>query len=824
MKKTRRLLVASLVGLQMSMPVPTAAQEDFPPPPDFGDAFPPPAPTSAGAGTGGSAAAQAPSGLSKAQKDKFNRSGIEDISPENFPETIESFDFPNVEIADVIKTISELTGKNFIIDPGVRGKITIIAPSKITVAEAYKAFLSSLAINGFTVVPSGSFLKIKNARNAQRDSIETYSGSYYPSDDQMITRIIHLKHISAEIVNRELRILPSKDGEMSIYSPTNSIILSDYGSNIDRVMKIINQLDVPGFEEQLDVVQIKHAKAKDMADLIDKIVNKGQRSGAGGPTQGGFTSGTPRFSRAGGNQNSGSTSFFMAIPDDRTNTIIIVGNKSGILRVRKLISQLDFRIRPEDNGGVYVYYVKFGDAEKIAQVLQGITKDAAPKPAASSGPAGAFPAAGFGAAATTSEIFGGEVKITADKNTNSLVIVASKQDYEQVLTLLSKLDVARDQVYVEAIIMEMVVGDGMDYNIGYYKFSESGGKAGFNTFTDLSSLLSPAAGQGLTLPFGSNDQITINDPVSKTAVKMPSLLGFINFLKSNSKINILSTPQIVALDNQEAEIEVGEKVATAVQTTTNATGQQTFSATFEDATIKLTLKPFISPASETVRMEVKQSVKQPTTPVGPKTIQDNTLPLATRAIKTNIVVRNGDTAILGGLMKDTQREEMKKVPLLGDLPILGWLFKSKKTSIDKVNLLVFLTPKIIRTPSDNATVANKKLDQRIDFVKSQGGFDPHGGKAEEIRGSLAGTPSSSLLEDVSPRPRPIEPLKPATPPATPKEQPKTNPALDEALRLSEPPKSPEIQETSPASSSADAEDGLLLDEEEGADDSGILIE
>ncbi len=360
------------------------AQEDFPPPPpDFGESafpLPPPAPGSHDSGSAGKQMGSAGkagdtkkgAGLNKNQKQKFSQAGLEDITNENFPETIESFDFPNVEITDVIKAISELTGKNFIIDPGVRGKITIVAPSKITVAEAYKAFLSALAINGFTIVPSGSFLKVKSGRNAQRDSIETFSGTYYPNTDQMITRIIHLKHISAEQVNRDLRILPSKDGEMSVYTQTNSIILSDWGSNIDRVMKIINQLDVPGFEEQLEVVPIKFAKAKDLADLVDKIVNKGQSSkaGAGGIT-GGFGGGVPRFNtRSAGASSQQGASYFMAIPEERTNSIIIVGNKPGIERVKKLIARLDNRIKIEDQGGVFVYYVKHGEAKKLPKFFK----------------------------------------------------------------------------------------------------------------------------------------------------------------------------------------------------------------------------------------------------------------------------------------------------------------------------------------------------------------------------------------------------------------------------------------------------------------------
>ena len=203
--------------------------------------------------------------LTASQRAKFAKATPEDITAENSPEAIESFDFPNVDITDIVKAISELTGKNFIIDSTVRGKITIVAPSKITVAEAYKAFLSSLAINGFTVVPSGGFLKIRNARSAQRDNIDTYSGSYYPNTDQMITKIVHLKHITAEAIQQQLRLLTSSYGEMAPFSSTNSLIISDFGANIDRIMKILNQLDVPGFEEQLEVIGVKYTPAKNIS-------------------------------------------------------------------------------------------------------------------------------------------------------------------------------------------------------------------------------------------------------------------------------------------------------------------------------------------------------------------------------------------------------------------------------------------------------------------------------------------------------------------------------------------------------------------------------
>jgi general secretion pathway protein D len=740
MKKTISIGLASMMTAQLVSTSAHAQFEDFPPPPpppDFGDTSPPA--TSPGPGSGAPAAAGFKGGsptsgtgsdiLNKKTKDRLSTAATEDITTENFPETIESFDFPNVEITDLIKAIGELTGKNFIIDPGVRGKITIVAPSKISVAEAYKAFLSALAINGFTVVPSGSFLKVKSARNAQRDNIETFSGAYYPNSDQMITRIIHLKHISASQVNRDLRILPSKDGEMNIYEPTNSIIISDYGSNIDRVMKIIGQLDVPGFEEQLEVIPVKFAKAKDLADLVDKIVNKGSKSQSSAP--GTFTAGVPRFTRSQGASSQQGASFFMAIPDDRTNSIIVVGNKSGIVRVKKLIAQLDFKIRAEDSGGVYVYYVKYGDAEKIAQTMQGVTKDSTPKP----NPGGSLlsPIGMGGQMQAQESLFGGDVKITADKATNSLVITASKQDYEVVSNLLSKIDIASDQVFVEAIIMEMSATNADNWKLGYYQYGEGGyGKVGFNGGISLNDFVNPVGGAGAVISFGAGKNVTVTDPLTNTEKSIPSLLGLITFLKSVKKANILSTPQILTMNNQEGEIEVGDKIITAVNTSTGANGITTVSPVFEDATIKLTIKPFISPATDQIRMEVKQQVAQPSTVIPPAALASTSQSVAKRSIKTTITVANGDTAILGGLIKEQDIETINKVPLLGDIPILGWLFKSRETTKDKVNLLVFLTPKVIRAPSDNHKIINEKLDERLDNIKAQGGKDPWGKKVDKI--------------------------------------------------------------------------------------------
>lgn len=666
--------------------------------------------------------------ISEQTKMKFAEANTEDITNENFPDLIESFDYPNADIADVIKAISELTGKNFIVDPSVRGKITIIAPSQITVAEAYKAFLSALAINGMTVVPGDGFLKIKTARNAQRDAIETYSGAYYPTSDLMITRIVKLKYISADEVNKNLRILASKDGEIVPYPPTNSLIISDYGSNIDRIMKIINQLDVPGFEEQLEVIRIRYAKAKDIADLIDQIITKGE-----GRQSGGSFGGVPRFRRAtspdGGSTTSGAENYSLVLPDDRTNSIIVVGNQAGIEKIRKLVGRLDFRLRPEDAGGVYVYYVRYSEAEKIADTLNGIASESK-KAAETTNKAPAPTATGAPTGTSANIIFGGDVKVTADKITNSLIITASKPDYEVVKSLLSKLDIPRDQVFVKTVIMELGAQNKTGWGINYYQFDKNSGgvgRIGFRGTGSLDSLTNPANDSGAIIGFGGGGTFQLKGPGGAVLAEVPSLAGLINFFKTTTGANILSEPTIMALDNEEAEIEVGEKVPVAptIQTTGSTTSQ---SITREPVTIKLVITPYISPDSDSVQMKIKQEINQiSNTTVQATELAKSSIVTSTRNIKTQIVVNSGDTAVLGGLMQDKDGETVTKVPILGDIPILGWLFKSKTVDKEKRNLLVFITPKIVRNSEDNSSVLNQKLNERIEFIqRNMNGRDPFG--------------------------------------------------------------------------------------------------
>tara|TARA_B100001248_G_scaffold258777_1_gene243641 strand:+ start:611 stop:3109 length:2499 start_codon:yes stop_codon:yes gene_type:complete len=684
----------------------------------------------------------------------FSEAQPEDITNENYPDLIESFDYPNADIADVVKAISELTGKNFIIDPNIRGKITILAPSQITKAEAYKAFLSALAMNGFTVVPYGNFLKIKSVNEAKRDSINTYSGSYSPDTDQLITRIIHLKHISAEEVNRSLRILVSPKGEMAPYPPTNSLIVTDFGANIQRIMSILGQLDVAGFEEQLAVIPIKHAKAKDIAELIEQIIDQ-EAAGSANNRNSRRSRFSSRISRFNGAGSSSGAAFSQVIPDERTNAIIVVGNNQGIDKIRGLVRRLDYPLNPEDAGGVYVYYMKHAEAKAIADVLNGVAQDVKAQQEEDDGAPNNRRARNIELPDGTNEtFFGGDVKITADESINSLIITANRQDYESVKNLLTKLDIPRNQVNVEVIIMEIAATGSRNWGMSTYKFEDTGNpdsngiaRTGFNAGNLNQMIQKDFSSDGFVLGFGGGDEIEID--IAGTDITIPNLISFISFIQSVTDANIMSQPNITVLDNTEATIEVGEKIPVAAEQTQTNQGATTISVQREPATLKLQIKPRISPGSNAVKLEIKQTISQlSNTTVKAQNLAENAVATSERNIETQIVVNNKDTAVIGGLMREEETFSERKVPFLGDIPVLGWLFKAKQTEKRKSNLVMFITPNIIRSVEDVRGLRTEKLDDRIDFIKrNMGGRDPFGRHVDDIAKTKAEKPIESYNEE-----------------------------------------------------------------------------
>lgn len=670
----------------------------------------------------------------KKKKITFAEAQPEDITDENFPDIIGSFDYPNANIMDVANAISKLTKKNFIMEPGLNGKITIVAPTPVTVAQAWNLFLTALAMNNYTVVPTGNgYLKIRKESSAKNDSIETYSGAYYPTADQLITRIVQLKYINAESLKKSLqKFVSKKAGNVEAYENTNSIIISGYGSSVERISRIIEELDKPGFEERLEVLPIRHAKAKDIADLIEKIIKDGESKKKGSRFR------SSRFSKGSGGKTE---NLKLVAPDERTNSIIVVGNKQGIDRIQNLVTRLDYPLDPADSGGVYVYYVKHGEAVKIAETLSGIAQEsekAADKQSKSSKDKTAPPK-------VQKPIFGGNVVIKADENTNSLIVTASKQDYKVVKNLLAKIDIPKDQVFVEAIIMEMEASNSNVWNMNYMKFFKNGDDDGTTTTNgegiarvgfsggNILDLANPSSGKGAILNLGDPSE-TVNVNFGGQTIEIPSLIALISFLKEKTNANILSTPNILAMDNEESTIEVGDEVPVgATQSATNA-GLSTFTPQFKDATILLKIKPFISPDSDIVRLNVEQKIQKVSTrQIQAQNLADNAQALTKKELKTNISLESGQTAVLGGLMEDEDSITESKIPLLGDIPVLGWLFKNSTVRKVKKNLVVFLTPRIIRNSLGHKAILRDKMTERIDWIKkNSGGRDPYGERFNKL--------------------------------------------------------------------------------------------
>ena len=729
----------------------------------------------------------------------FDKALPEDISNENFPDRIDSFDFPNANLLDLVKAIGKLTGINFIVDPELQGKkVSIIAPSPITVAEAYKAFLSALATNGFTLVKSGAFWKIRSTKKAHEDNTEVYGGDYFPSTDQLITRIIRLKHIDADEFKTAITLFLSTGHKATTYKSTNSIILSDYGSVIERIMKIVYEMDIPGSEEGIEIIPIEHASAGQLASILGTLlsVKSSSRRSSYIPRTGrkSHISLSPSVK----SDSYGRLKISNVIPDERTNSLVVSANKEGVKRIRELIRKLDKPVDASRLGGVYVYNVLYGTAEEVYNTLMGIkpseskdTKSASTNIFSSSHRGAGFGSFSKSTSSAQSPLFGKDVTIMADSNTNSLIISAkNKYDYERVKAVLKKIDVPRDQVFIQAIIVEMLVSDNSNREINligavgslfqnilkntplrdtaFFKDVLGSSIGGFLQRPITAEMFkTPKIGPGVILrfplsklPFFTNEQngssnferkLELNEDLNLTETEKKKAYRYyarlekasadslkyasfplLNLLKGVTNINILSTPQLTTLDNVPAYIEVGETAPVGLTSTASAGGAfaQT-SVNREDITLRLDIVPRINPESETIQMDIKHKFDDFSTRTSSASeLASRGVHILKREIQTKMVLNNGETAVLGGLLTDKEIRNENKVPFLGDIPVLGWLFKGLEVTKEKRNLLVFITPTIIkggRRKEQGREILGKKLEERINFIKKyMKGRDPHG--------------------------------------------------------------------------------------------------
>jgi general secretion pathway protein D len=511
-----------------------------------------------------------------------------------------TLDFNNVDLQTFIKFISELTGKNFVIDEKVQGKVTVISPTKISVDDAYDVFLTVLDLKGFAAIIEGKVIKVVPSREAKQSgsSVVTEEKPRLP-EENFVTRVIHLKYVSSSDLTKLLSPLLTKDGNMIPYSTTNLLILSDGSSNIEKLLELIQELDVEP---------------------------------------------------------------------------------------------------PKGKGGINVYYLQNAAAEDMAKVLANLVSRVPQAPQAPGG----VPQVAVAR-------FEGGVSITADKATNSLIIMAAPEDYERIRSIIELLDIKRKQVYVEAAIMEMSMDKTRELGIEFRSTQAFG--PGLNT-----------VGGGTLLDTGGISTFAAN-PLNVTGLAVGVVRGtvtlggatFLNVgamlraLQQDSDVNVLSTPNILTMDNQEAKIIVGENVPFITGTSQTTGGNVQVTIERKDVGITLKLTPHTT-ESDMVRLDLFQEISSVSreVQVGP----DQKTPVTTkRSAETTVMVRDRETVVIGGLITDDILTTERKVPFLGDIPLLGYLFKYQKKQKVKRNLLLFLTPYILLDPDTLKSLSDNRMGQ-----------------------------------------------------------------------------------------------------------------
>jgi general secretion pathway protein D len=554
--------------------------------------------------------------------------------------------------------------------------VSIISPKKMPVDEVYKVFESVLDVYGFATVRSGDVIKIIQVQQAKEKGMETrLQHEAATTEDKYVTQIISLDHASPDEMKRVLDPLISKTSVILSYPPTGMLIIADVLSNIKRLQEIIEALDVEGVGEQISYIPLKYAAATEAIKSLNPVFQ----------------------------QQKGTMAPIKLVADERTNALIIAATENDTIRVRELIALMDKEI-PKGAGAIRVYYLQNAKAEDMAKVLTSLpqqTKTADAK-----------------TADAKTAVFSKNVQIVADKATNALIITADQADYLVIEDVVKKLDIPRSMVYLEALIME--VSTSKDFKLGVEwqgagstssGYSAIGGVSGEGGNYGIASGLAAGLAStppALNLPSGLSLGIigqAISVAVGGTVLTFPNLAAFIQAYQKDTDIRILSTPQLLTLDNEDAEITVGRNVPyitrqdTTVGTTTNYSNYE-----YKDVGITLKVTPQINKEGF-VRLKIDQTV------TAIDTASDPFRPTTTkRAAKTTVTVRSGDTVVIGGLIDDTTSEGVYKVPLLGDIPLLGWLFKYKSKSEGKQNLFIFITPRIIQKPQDAANIHQDRKD------------------------------------------------------------------------------------------------------------------
>ena len=724
-----------------------------------------------------------------------------------------TMNFQDVDISVLTKFISEITGKNFVLDESVRGKVSIISPTKVTAQQAYTIFQSVLHVKGFTTVQAGSIIKIVPSRMVRESAALTQSQQPGISQgDEYVTRMVKLRNVEATTLVNVIQPMISRDGLIAAYPETNTLILTDSAWNIQRLLQIIGSLDIQGVQQQVVVIPLKLAYADDLAPKIDQIM--GERSAAsagGGPA--GFRPGQGVQAPSA----SAPTHAFKIVPDERTNSLVVLAGPVQMRQIRELVDKLDVHA-PNANSRIHVYYLKHAQAAEMMAVLGGLIGGGGGPtqltPQTGRGALGRIGGMGFGTgsggfggmggygssyggsyggfggsfgglsnSAFGSSGFGGgfgggltssmgrsaggsiggssggtasggggggrattdfemPVHITADPATNSLIISAAPQDYETLRQIIGQLDIPRRQVFVQAVIAEVSANRSNEIGVNFQSGTGFGNTIGFGqlNYGQLQNALGNPLGMtglGIGLASGSLCNIPVaaaqaltgtTTPTTSSTTTVPCDIALLTALEQDTHSNVLSAPTLLTTDNNEATIVVGQNVPFLSSATSTAAiqGQIFNSVDRQNVGITLDIVPQITEGGY-IKLDVYEEVSA----VVPGTSSNTLGPTTTiRSASTSVLVQNHRTTVIGGLLSDEVDRALSGVPYISSIPVLGNLFSDRTHTGQKTNLLVFLTPHVIR---DREDLRELSLDERERFINGLGKKEMHDMPMSEVR-------------------------------------------------------------------------------------------
>jgi len=608
------------------------------------------------------------------------------------------FNLQDADLAELVNHISGMTGKRFIYGSKIQKiKATVVSPEPVTLDEAYQAFLSILQVNGMTVVPHGRFLKIVDSAGVAGNGSPIYSrGAPIPNTDDYITRLYRTRFVAADEAAALLTKFKSKEGDISTYPTGNLLMITDTGAQVRRLVRILEEVDVGGAGQQMWIEPVNHGSAEEMAERINDLFE--------------VSDGTGGLSKV--------------IADVQTNSLIVVGNDDSYKKLLQVLSKLD--TRGGDSGAVHVLPLQHAVAEELAKTLQQMLTSN------SGGGKKGKKAAGDGGG-----MFEGDVAVTPDQATNSLVVSSSPRDFAQLRMVVQRLDQPRRQVFIEAVIMDVGVSNNMQYGLSWHGGARPtvGGEqslvmGGFNANSSLAFPFDPSALQGLAAGMRGPDLPgTSGLGMGPAGLSIPAFGVVLSALATSGRGNVLATPHIIATDNVAAEISVGENIPLQTNSAGGSVGTLAAAAAAqgqsnllsslggfgnaqrEDVGNKVKVTPHIN-ESEQVRLEIEQESSAAGAPMGALGV----VPITKRTAKTTVVVKDQQTVVIGGLMKDEYITSKDKVPILGDIPILGFFFSKTSTTTRKTNLLLILTPHVIREQEDLRRIFERKMQERQEFI------------------------------------------------------------------------------------------------------------